>query len=80
MHTKLTLRLDARLIGRAKAYARRAGKSVSTVVADYFALLDQEAERAPTRVPPGVRALRGALRAPELDVADYRRHLVRKYR
>ena len=80
MQTKLTLRLDARLIRRAKAYARRAGKSVSAVVADYFALLNQEAEDVATNVPPGVRALRGALRDADGDVADYRRHLVRKYR
>ena len=38
MQTKLTLRLDEELIGVAKAFARSSGKSVSRIVADYFAL------------------------------------------
>ena len=37
MQTKLTLRLDAHLIAQAKARAQRQGKSLSQVVADYFA-------------------------------------------
>ncbi len=36
MQTKLTLRLDEALIQRAKAEARRTGKSVSQLVAEYF--------------------------------------------
>ena len=39
MHTKLTLRLDDSLIDAAKAYAAEQGRSVSTLVADYFAAL-----------------------------------------
>ena len=40
MHSKLTLRLDSQLIRRAKVYAKRSGKSVSSIVADYFTALD----------------------------------------
>lgn len=49
MQTKLTLRLDHELIERAKAYARRTGKSVSEVVADFFIQLEarKAAETAP---------------------------------
>ena len=39
MQTKLTLRLEEQLIERAKAHAKKRGKSVSQMVADYFALL-----------------------------------------
>ena len=39
MKTKLTLRLDDEMIGRAKAYAARRGTSVSALVEDYFRLL-----------------------------------------
>jgi multidrug resistance efflux pump len=51
VQTKLTLRLEADVIRRAKAYARRRGKSVSTVVADYFATL--RAAEARTRTLAG---------------------------
>jgi hypothetical protein len=79
MQTKLTLRLDARLIGRAKAYAGRRGKSVSTVVADYFAALDDPAG-SPLELTPKVQSLLGALAGARLDEADHRRHLERKHR
>ena len=36
MQTKLTLRLDDRLIRDAKHYARQSGKSLSQMVAEYF--------------------------------------------
>jgi hypothetical protein len=37
--TKLTLRLDASLIGQAKQYAHGHNRSLSQIVADYFARL-----------------------------------------
>jgi predicted HicB family RNase H-like nuclease len=43
METKLTLRLDEKLIGRAKSYARKSRKSVSQLVADYFSVLGARA-------------------------------------
>ena len=79
MMTKLTLRLDTRLIRRAKAYAGRRGKSVSTVVADYFAALDASAG-SPLELPPKVLSLLGVLSGSRLDEADYRRHLERQHR
>ena len=50
MQTKLTLRLEQRLIRRAKAYARRTGKSVSELVADFFGRLDAATGEKPPRV------------------------------
>ena len=38
VNTKLTLRLDDELIASAKRHSAKAGKSVSRMVADYFAL------------------------------------------
>ncbi|MHB8837508.1 MAG: DUF6364 family protein [Gemmatimonadaceae bacterium] len=79
MQTKLTLRLDASLIRRAKAYAKRSGKSVSAVVADYFAALD--ATGAPgSSYGPKVRSLLGVVRESRVDETDYRRHIERKHR
>lgn len=77
MQTKLTLRLDAQLIERAKTYARHRGKSVSQMVADYFALLGQEEQRE--TLAPLTRSLRGALRGAAIDEDDYRQHLEEKY-
>ncbi|MDL1984388.1 MAG: DUF6364 family protein, partial [Deltaproteobacteria bacterium] len=42
MNSKLTLRLDEDLIQSAKSYSAKTGKSVSKIVADYFALIDKK--------------------------------------
>ncbi len=79
MNTKLTLRLDERLIRRAKAHARRAGKSVSQIVADYFALLGVQVRADDQPLTPTVKALRGSLRGRAVDSSAYRKHLEKKY-
>jgi len=81
MPPKLTLRLDERLIQRAKAHSRRTGKSVSQMVADYFALLDDRVPTEERALPPRVRRLKGLLRGGrEITPEDYRRHLEKKHR
>ena len=79
MQTKLTIRVDDRLIGRAKAHARRTGKSVSQLVADYFAVLDTPIEDELENLPPITRQLYGSLAGADVDEEDYRRHLLEKY-
>lgn len=79
MQTKLTLRLDQNLIERAKTYSAKHGKSISQMVADYFALLDEAPTRPGTELTPVVRSLKGALRGAEIGEKDYRRHLEDKY-
>ena len=80
MHTKLTLRLDEKLIERAKSYSKESGKSVSQVVADYFALLENPATPGREALAPLTRSLHGSLRGAAVDEDDYRRHLEEKYR
>ena len=46
MNTKLTLRIDVQLIRGAKYYAQREGRSVSELVAAYFARLDALTDEA----------------------------------
>ena len=79
MQTKLTLRLDDRLIRRAKKHAGRAGKSLSRMVADYFsALTSPETPRSePT---PTVAGLKGILKGTRIDSKDYRAYLEEKHR
>jgi hypothetical protein len=81
MHTKLTLRLEADLVQRAKSLAKKTGKSVSRMVADYFTVLERSPRRdKPLSWPPLVRSLKGSLRKAHVDEKDYRRYLEKKYR
>ena len=79
MQTTLTLRLDEDLIQRAKSYAKKRSKSVSQLVADYFALLDKKPKQAGKDLTPTVRSLKGALRGTDVDIEDYRRHLEERH-
>jgi hypothetical protein len=79
MNTKLTLRLDDELIERAKRHSGKSGKSVSRLVADFFALIEPAAA-TDTEITPGVRSLLGVLSDSGLDERDYRRHLEDKHR
>ena len=62
METKLTLRMDSRLIEEAKSWARSHGVSLSELVAGYFASL---AEPPGRDLAPWTRRLAGAARGPE---------------
>lgn len=73
MQTKLTLRLEEQLIKRAKAHAKKRGKSVSQMVADYFALLDRDDR--PETLAPLTRSLYGTLGSTAVDEDTYREHL-----
>jgi hypothetical protein len=77
MQTKLTLRLDEQLIEQAKSHARRSGKSLSQMVADYFAQLEQQPEAK--ELPAMTASLKGALKSAHVDEKDYRTHLEDKY-
>ena len=79
MNTKLTLRLDDALIRSAKAHAGESGRSVSRLVADFFALIAADDAARGGEVTPRVQSLRGVLAGSGLDVADYRRHLEEKH-
>jgi len=84
MQTKLTLRLDKKLIQSAKRYSARNGKSLSHMVADYFSLLSasetgEEPATPVDRLPPITRSLYGALKAGDVSVEDYRRYLEDKH-
>lgn len=80
METKLTLRMDERLIRRAKAHARRSGKSVSQLVADFFGMLGSGKDGKAFEMTPKVESLRGLLKGVEVDLEERRRHLEEKHR
>ncbi len=69
MQTKLTLRLDDGLINSAKEFSRKTGKSVSQIVADYFAFLEERREAQGTKhITPVVQNLKGSMRVTNLSV------------
>jgi hypothetical protein len=78
METKLTLRLEEKLIRKAKKHAKSRGKSVSKIVADYFALLDTETIAGSVSAPI-TESLWGRLEGKEVDEKDYKKYLEEKY-
>ncbi|HEY6322238.1 MAG TPA: DUF6364 family protein [Thermoanaerobaculia bacterium] len=81
MDTKLTLKLDQRVIDKAKVYARHRGVSLSRVVESYFLGLTRD-EAPSSREPTGIVAeLAGILAGKDVDVSkqSYADYLVRKY-
>jgi len=77
MQTKLTLRMESELIERAKQHAKQQGKSLSQVVADYFAVFTQDKNRK--SIAPVTQSLVGVLKESGLDQEDYKEYLEEKY-
>lgn len=78
MQTKLTLRMDDQLIAAAKKHATRTGKSLSQLVAEYFAACVVGAPRQ-VQETPTVSRLRGCLEGTGVTADDYRTYLEEKY-
>lgn len=78
MQTKLTLRMDQKVIQRAKRYVKRNHRSLSKVVADYFFVLEDKGV-VEEQWTPLVRALKGVLAGRKKCHEHYRRHLEDKY-
>ena len=80
MQSKLTLRLDDKLIREAKSFASEAEISLSKLVADYFSLLMAWKTTTHRTESPVTRSLRGVLKGAHADLEDHRKHLEAKYR
>lgn len=61
MSTKLTLTLNQQVIESAKAYAKRNGKSVSSIVESYLRSLEQTEEKKQA-LSPEVKRLLGSVK------------------
>ena len=75
--SKLTLSVDARVVSRAKRYAKQSGVSVSEMVEAYLAAIAEPSSPG-TKDAPILRSVRGSLG--KADLAGYRKHLAAKYR
>lgn len=78
MKTKLTLRMDEAIIRKAKIEAKRRGKSVSRMVAEFIELLDSRQYSEKT-LPPTTTSLVGILKGKNISEDDYKAHLREKF-
>jgi len=74
---KLTLSIDESVIKRARRYSRRHNVSISRLVTNYLARLDEPQRGLP--ISRTVSRLRGVLPA-DVTVEEHREHLEKKYR
>jgi len=79
MQTKLTLRLDNKLIDQAKKVAKMRGKSLSKLVAEYFLNITKNEPETEQDLPPIVKSLYGSMAKTKIDEDDYKKHLEDKY-
>ena len=79
MHTKLTLRIDDALVEKAKIEAKRRGKSVSQMVAEFFDSLNNKASAEKKTLPPLTASLIGVLQGHRVSEATYKKHLLEKH-
>lgn len=79
MQTKLTLRMDEKLIAIAKAYSEKSGKSISQLVANYFAMINEKTAANHHELMPITRSLKGSLSGKNVKEKDYRKYLEDKY-
>jgi hypothetical protein len=72
--------LRAKVVDRAKRYAAQRGTSVSQLVEEYLRVVSSLGSPPAEPMPPILARWYGVLKGSKLDVADYRKHLERKYR
>lgn len=82
METKLTLRLNKRVIDRAKDYAHRHDVSLSKMIESYLDSVTEEKSRYSIEITPLVKSLSGVI---QLDSdsdykKDYSKFLADKYK
>jgi len=79
MNTKLTLRMDGKLIESAKQYSARSGKSISRIVADLFTIIKNEKLNKQHKLTPTVQSLKGIMRGKKVSEDAYKDHIENKY-
>ena len=78
MNTKLTLRMDEKIVRKAKIEAKRRGKSVSQMVAEYIESIGLQ-QNSKKDLPPTTASLVGILKGKKISEEDYKTHLREKY-
>lgn len=81
MDSKLTLKLNAEIIGKAKQYAESKQMSLSKLIENYLQMLTQD-RNAKDSISPLVKSLSGVIELPEHfdDKESYTDYLSEKYK
>lgn len=81
MNSKLTLKLNDRVIKRAKKYAKQNRQSLSSIVENYFRILSESEELNEIEISPNVLELSGIIDLPEnFELKkEYKKHLEEKF-
>lgn len=81
MNTKLTLKLNQRVIEKAKVYAANKNISLSRIVESYLQSLTSENDTAEFEISPFVKSIASGIEIPaELDYKkEYADYLTKKY-
>lgn len=82
MDTKLTLKLDERVIEKAKIYAKNQQTSLSRLIENYLFALTKEQQVEDENITPLVKSLSGIvdLAEDEKHKSDYAEYLTKKYK
>jgi len=80
MNTKLTLSIDKNTIGKAKLFARKRNKSLSSLIENYLKAVTVE-DQTPGEITPLVAELSGVVTAESAQAnrSDYADYLTHKY-
>ena len=78
MNTKLTLRMDEATVRKAKREAKRRGKSVSRMFAEFIESIGSQPDSKKV-LPPTTASLVGILKGKKISEDDYKSHLREKY-
>ncbi len=65
MNTKLTLTIEQSIIKRAKAYARKKGRSLSDIIENYLKVVASEEGMDEIELTPTVKSLKGSFKLPK---------------
>lgn len=81
MNTKLTLKLNKKSIERAKKYARKNKKSLSSMVENYFNIVSEKNEITDIEISPNVLELSGVINLKKrINIKEeYQKHIEDKY-
>jgi hypothetical protein len=82
METKLTLKLNKKVIEKAKEYARNHNVSLSKIVESYLDRITKQKDESKTSITPLVESLSGVIHlSADFDYKkEYRDYLSKKYK
>ncbi|MHB1686564.1 MAG: DUF6364 family protein [Ignavibacteriaceae bacterium] len=80
MYTKLTLRMDKKIIDKAKRISHKKGKSISQIVSEYLLKEEISEINEDYEETPLVKKLKGIIKDKDLNEGDYHKYLEEKYK